>query len=145
MNKLTPDDIIKIVWGDVDRIIAGNIFIKIYKKIKNYYRKENELYSIQSSKETIIKELRNHGIVCKDIQLIRQIISDTFKQEIYDIRQKHLIPPADVYYNDETFARYSLVFMVKSHIVKAVNINAKTKSTMELIRKKNRLHYYKDH
>lgn len=144
MNKITPEDIIKIVWGDTDRIIAGNVFIKLYKKLNNIAHKENN-YSIKFPKEIIIKELRRHGIVCKDIQLIRQIVSDAFKNEIYDIRQKHLIPITDVCYTDETFARYSLVFMTKPTIIKTTNIKAKLSAIRELYKKRNYLQYYKDY
>jgi hypothetical protein len=144
-NKLTPEDIIKIVWGDNDRKIAGNLFIKGIKKLKNHFYKENELGDIRYSKETIILELREHDISFKDIQLIRQLVSDVFKSEIFEIRKKYIIPPADVCYTDVTFSRHSLICVVAPYIIKQMNDNAKSTAIKELIRNRNYLQYYRDY
>ena len=67
MDKLTTEEIIKIIWGDLDRKLFGNLFYRINKRIKDNF---TPVYygNIKYNKKTIIKELRSCNFTCSDIQ-----------------------------------------------------------------------------
>jgi len=144
MHKLTPNDIIKIVWGDNDRKIAGNVFIKLYKKFENKVTRIPNTLRIRYPKIIIIKELRAHGLSNRDIHYIRQLISKAIKDELYNIRKEFSIPVVDAFYTDETFERYSLNSVHKPIISALMNTRSR-KLAEELIHKSRyKLEYYND-
>lgn len=122
-NKLTAEDIIKIIWGDNDRKLSGNFLYRFSKRIKDKF---TPVYygNIKYNKKIIIEELRSCYFTCPDIQKIRELINNSFREELYDIKQLHHIPPNDIIYTDTNFVRYSLSFL-RSDLTEKLNNNAR--------------------
>lgn len=142
MYKLNANDVVKIIWGDDDRLIAGNIFNRSIIYCKNIINKKTEHNNIRFSKMEIIKELRKHGFSCKDINYIRQIVSNAIKDEIFIIRKEFSIPSFDVFYSDETFSRYTLNSRYKPVISSLMNARARKKVEAIYTKSMYKLEYY---
>lgn len=123
MDKLSAEDIVKIIWGDNDRKLSGNFLYRIIKRIKDKF---TPVYygNIKYSKKIILKELRSHHFTCSDIQKLRAIINCTIREELYDIKKLHHIPPSDIIYSDTNFVRYSFSFL-RSDLTMKLNNNAR--------------------
>ena len=130
MDKLTTEEIIKIIWGDLDRKLFGNLFYRINKRIKDNF---TPVYygNIKYNKKTIIKELRSCNFTCSDIQKIREIINNSFREELYDIKMLHHISPCDIIYTDTNFVRYSLSFL-RSDLTEQLNNNARKNASSKI-------------
>ena len=82
-NKLNAHDIVKIVWGDNDRKIYGNMF---YHLGKNFQNKFTPIVNgnIRFEKSIILEELHSHGFSCPDIQKIRELVIIAIREELFE-------------------------------------------------------------
>lgn len=113
MNKLLPEDIVKIIWGDSDRKFAGNCISQLYKKLELIFY-PNKLHD----KETINNELLAHGLSLRDIEKIKNIVNTILKEESFNIRQQFSLHPLD--YVEENISKYSLIYIEKPD---TINLN----------------------
>ena len=122
-NKLNAHDIVKIVWGDNDRKVYGNMFYHLSKNFQNKFIPSTN-GNIRFEKPIIIEELKSQGFSCADIQKIRELVIIAIREEIFELRVLYHIPPSDIEYDDTHFGRYSLSFL-KPDLIKVLNAKAR--------------------
>lgn len=122
-NKFNAKDIVKIIWGDNDRKIYGNMF---YHLGKNFQNKFTPIVNgnIRFEKSIILEELHSHGFSCPDIQKIRELVISAIREELFELRSIYHIPPTDIEYNDTTFGRHSLS-VLKPELTKVLNAKSR--------------------